>query len=300
VQNNEGAGDAIFMPTRVLITRDQQLSNCADPDEPCSTNSDCGDEPPLSTGQCVHGFCVKQSWCNASGATYASSARRDPFSGAARSTNEEVIGHMPPNLNLTIISSITFPDLGTGEILSTEDESRQAKIRWNMSSVLQRAQLDPNEAKRNGAVLGITIQWDCNDLFDESDCVPHLLATQLAEGEPYMVTWANYYRRGTGANEVLLRDLYQARGLRMLLSAEGTGERIDPLQLGIQLFVMLALFPIAANLADAIMTQVFSERRHYREYKTEESPDFSDVRAKVEQLEKQTAQRQAKVMNYAA
>jgi hypothetical protein len=67
-----------------------------------------------------------------------------------------------------------------------------------------------------------------------------------------------------------------------------------------QLFVMLALFPIAAILADSIMQQVFSERRHYREYKTEISPDFSDVRAKVEQLEKQSAQRQAKVMNYAA
>ena len=29
------------------------------------------------------------------------------------------------------------------------------------------------------------------------------------------------------------------------------------------------------------MQTVFSERRHYREYKTELSPDFSDVRAKV-------------------
>ena len=47
------------------------------------------------------------------------------------------------------------------------------------------------------------------------------------------------------------------------------------------------------------MQTVFSERRHYREYKTEESPDFSDVRAKVEQLEKQSQTRQRKAMNYA-
>ena len=47
------------------------------------------------------------------------------------------------------------------------------------------------------------------------------------------------------------------------------------------------------------MQQLFSERRHYREYKTELSPDFSDVRAKVEQLEKQTYSRQTKVTNYA-
>jgi Spy/CpxP family protein refolding chaperone len=47
------------------------------------------------------------------------------------------------------------------------------------------------------------------------------------------------------------------------------------------------------------MQNLFSERRHYREYKTESSPDFSDVRAKVEQLEKQSQSRQAKAMDYA-
>ena len=47
------------------------------------------------------------------------------------------------------------------------------------------------------------------------------------------------------------------------------------------------------------MQHAFSERRHYREYKTENSPDFSDVRAKVEQLEKQTQSQRSKAMNYA-
>ena len=68
----------------------------------------------------------------------------------------------------------------------------------------------------------------------------------------------------------------------------------------IPFFVALALFPIAAYLADAIMQHLFSERRHYREYKTELSPDFSDVRAKVEQLEEQSQSRQSRAMNYAA
>ena len=71
------------------------------------------------------------------------------------------------------------------------------------------------------------------------------------------------------------------------------------LQIVAQLFVALALMPIAAALADTIMQQFFSERRHYREYKIELSPDFSDVRAKVEQLEKQSQSRQQKAMNYA-
>ena len=97
----------------------------------------------------------------------------------------------------------------------------------------------------------------------------------------------------------MLRDLHQARGLRILVRSEGRGQRVDVLQIVQQLFVALALMPIAAGLADFIMQNLFSERRHYREYKTEESPDFSDVRAKVEQLEKQSQTRQRKAMNYA-
>ena len=63
--------------------------------------------------------------------------------------------------------------------------------------------------------------------------------------------------------------------------------------------VALALLPIASTLSDTIMQHLFSERRHYREYKTEVTPDFSDVRAKVEQLEKQSMTRKGKEESYA-
>lgn len=59
------------------------------------------------------------------------------------------------------------------------------------------------------------------------------------------------------------------------------------------------LCQIASMLSDTIMTQFFSERRHYREYKTEVTPDFSDVRAKVEQLEEQSKISQVKAASYA-
>ena len=45
---------------------------------------------------------------------------------------------------------------------------------------------------------------------------------------------------------------------------------------------------VAKMMADMIMQHFFAERRHYREYKAETTPDFSDVRAKVEQLEKES------------
>ena len=60
----------------------------------------------------------------------------------------------------------------------------------------------------------------------------------------------------------------------------------------------LALLPLASMVTDTIMQNLFAERRHYRDYKMETTPDFSDVRAKVEALEKQTKAQQTKALAY--
>ena len=67
----------------------------------------------------------------------------------------------------------------------------------------------------------------------------------------------------------------------------------------IQLFVALSLLPLANSLADMIMQNFFAERRHFCDYKAETTPDFSDIRAKVEQLEKQSKAQQDKLAAYA-
>ena len=118
------------------------------------------------------------------------------------------------------------------------------------------------------------------------------------------------------------RDQHVARGVRLLFSSRGVGKRVDLYACVLQLFVALALLPVrearrqgcvwgararaprapsqvAKMLADTIMQYLFAERRHYREYKAETTPDFSDVRAKVEQLEKQSQSEQEKLRAYA-
>lgn len=94
------------------------------------------------------------------------------------------------------------------------------------------------------------------------------------------------------------RDLHNATGLRLLFTSRGTGRRVDLYACVLQLVMILALVPIAGTIADTIMTNVFAERRHYQEYKNEMTPDFSDVRAKVEQLEQQTQASQQKMLDY--
>ena len=94
------------------------------------------------------------------------------------------------------------------------------------------------------------------------------------------------------------RDLHNATGLRLLFTSRGTRHRVDLYACVLQLFMILALVPIAGTIADTIMTNVFAERRHYQEHKNEMTPDFSDVRAKVEQLEQQTQASQQKMLDY--
>jgi len=297
-------GDALFLPTRILTTAEQTLGNCTDPEEPCATADDCADDPPLAIGECVSGYCMKHMWCSAGG----TGAQADPFTTTSATVSaDQIMLQNLSSLKIVIVSEITFSTLGTGAILNTADgrtsaDGSKAKFRWDLGQVLQRAAIETSTAVTDGAVIGVSLQWDCENLATEAECLPHLVAKVLSGTAPYFAEWADYYRRGTTTAEqaIQYRDLHQARGLRLLFMAEGTGEKIDPVEIGTLVFIMLALFPIASVLADTIMQNLFSERRHYREYKVEISPDFSDVRAKVEQLEKQSQSRQSKMMNYAA
>jgi hypothetical protein len=285
--------NALFLPTRVLSWRDQMRGNCSSPDETCSLDADCVREPPLAVGKCESGMCERFQWCNSP--EYLTSHPHHPFADAGLSTAEAVLQELE-RLSIVISASVRFDHLGQVE-MSTEDGRPNARVRWTVSQVVQRAGMTVEEAIERGGVLSVVLYWDCPNLFDADECLPRLQATQLAPGVPYQHQWATYHRR---SDAVQYRDLYQARGLRLLVTTHGRGARLDLQQCMLQLFVALALMPIASGLADTIMQNFLSERRHYREYKTENSPDFSDVRAKVEQLEKQsTAARHAKEMSYA-
>lgn len=288
-------GDALFLPTRSVTTRDQRLGNCTSPDEQCSVDSDCLHAPPLAPGKCEAGHCERYQWCNpGSTGTYVTSAPANPFTGSAVTTGDEVLQELG-RLSIVLIADINFADSGD-VLLQTESERPNARVRWTIAQVLQRAGMTEKEAQASGGVLSVVMMWDCSNLLDSASCMPRLQVSKLASS--FYHEWANYYRRQPDTS-VLYRDLHQAYGLRLLVTTEGRGRQFSIQELMMQVFVALALMPIASGLADTIMQHLFSERRHYREYKTENSPDFSDVRAKVEQLEKQTQSRQAKAMNYA-
>ena len=53
----------------------------------------------------------------------------------------------------------------------------------------------------------------------------------------------------------------------------------------LQISSFIALLFLASYAADFIMLHVLPERKHYRTYKQERTPDFSDLRNKIAEVE---------------
>jgi len=298
-------GSSVFLPTKWITWVDQKRGNCTSPDTECKIDQDCPTTPHIAGGKCEDGHCESRQWCvpGDDGFYTGPTAPKDPFArgqekavaAAGGFTELQALDAIDrPGLVVVLQASISFKR----GFLSLKTETGKARVKWTLAQVLQRAGLTAAQAVEQGGVLSVVLKWDCPNLLSTDDCLPNLQVTQLAPGMPVYRQWANYYRR-TADPSIPYRELYQARGLRLLVTSRGVGEEVSLEMITLQLFVLLALMPIASTLADTIMMHFFAERRHYREYKTEHSPDFSDVRSKVEQLEKQSKKNQFKQMEYA-
>ena len=307
--------NALFVPTTVATTRRQVQDNCTDPEQPCNADADCMRQPPLAYGLCEDGRCVQLGWCP-----------RENFDV----TQVTVLQNLR-DLNVILAADMHFPRLGS-ERMSTED-GRNARTSWPLASLIKRAGVPYATAVSDGLVLSCVLEWACDLNPGAAPCVPRLRVYPLAVNASFSAQWATYYQVRGGMRAGLApplaaarltcalspnsltcaptyrqvrdgpeteqhRDLHNATGLRLLFTSRGTGRRVDLYACVLQLFMILALVPIAGTIADTIMTNVFAERRHYQEYKNEMTPDFSDVRAKVEQLEQQTQATQQKMLDY--
>jgi len=279
-------GAALFLATTKSTTPQQKLDNCTDPSFACRSDSDCAHDPPLSHGVCEAGACVRQTWC--------------PVSGAAHSGMQTAQLEALDGLAITLIGTINFPHLAPAT-LTTED-GRNARVTWSIPEVLSRGGLNAVEALTQGAVLSLVLKWSCSLSFTGGfslSCLPRLRVYDIGPANGgFSAQWANYYQENENGVPVLHRDMHNATGIRFLVSSCGSARKIDVHACMVQLFVLLALLPLSNVLADTIMQNVFSERRHYREYKAETTPDFTDVRAKVEQLDSHAQSQQEKLLSY--
>jgi hypothetical protein len=282
----QGEADAIFLPTRVTTTAGQRLDNCTDPAQSCTVDIDCPRRPPLAYGLCEQGFCVSLGWCP---------HEQHDNPAISETTTLQELDH----LFVVLAADIAFPRLKGGRGFSTED-GRPARTRWSVAEIVRRSGATLTSAVEAGLLLSVVVKWNCDLNPSSRECLPGLLVYRIGGDTGFTTQWADYYqqRDNHGQETAPVRDQHVARGVRLLFSSRGVGKRVDLYACVLQLFMALALLPIASTVTDTIMQNLFAERRHYREYKMETTPDFSDVRAKVEALEKQTKSQQQKMLQY--
>ena len=113
--------------------------------------------------------------------------------------------------------------------------------------------------------------------------VQRLDLSEYARGFSFQTS--DHYTSSTRDGDADMRDLYTFKGVRLLLSSRGVGKKVSVAAIMLQVSSLIALMWLANYAADLMMLHVLPERKHYRTYKQERTPDFSDLRNKIAEVE---------------
>jgi len=287
---------AAFVSTLVYITPRQTMGNCSSYSKQCATNADCPNTPPLSTGSCSGGYCQEMQWCPS-------------FSDESLGTTQMHQLQGADQYHIWVKSAIMFPSLDASRVFSTIDEVHPTPYRgsstptastgpysttlgdgsshppdlFSIGDLLNLAGTSYETVMATGCVLSVELLWDC--FVDGASCFPTVQVQRLdlsSKRNGFNYSYANYYEMTAGKQQ---RDLYTVKGVRLLLSSRGAGKKVSLSAIMLQLSSLIALLWLANFAADFLMLHVLPERKHYRTYKQERTPDFSDLRNKIAEVE---------------
>jgi len=295
---------AAFIATSIDETLNQYIANYTDITQSCASNSDCLYDPPLSYGVCDAGFCQMYGW----------TAADAPVTHAIKSSD---------TLGVWLRASIQFPTLDETRMFSTMDvtaptmydggaaagavvaESSDSSTTlgeggsggvaapdfYTVGELLSLAGTSYETIQATGCTLSVTFIWSC--FTDNSaDCVPQIQVTRMDMNEMrkgFGYSYAHYYTPVAQSNppdpSLRRRDLFKAKGVRLLITSLGEGKALSISVIMLQISSGIALLWLAGFAADFLMLHVLPEKKHYRTYKQERTPDFSDLRNKINEVE---------------
>lgn len=294
---------AAFIATTVFVTKGQTISNHSNPLRPCSTGGagECPNDPPLSYGVCASGFCQEFGWAPAFAET-----------DQTHTTKHELVA--ADKLGIWMRSAISFPSLdesrtfstigaaertpyaagsGTGVNMAAKgafsatigDGQSHPPDYYTVGELLTLAGTSYDTVRLTGCTLGVTFYWECF-VDSAAPCAPKMKVQRLDLNERrrgFSYQYADYYRLSSGAADT--RDLNTVFGVRLLTNSLGKGKRVSLAAIMLQISSCIALLWLAGATADFLMLYILPEKRHYRTYKQERTPDFSDLRNKIAEVE---------------
>jgi len=154
---------------------------------------------------------------------------------------------------------------------------------WSMDQMVQLAGTTFDDIKRDGAILLVTVEFDCD--FDHGDrCVPNFhfdridTTTQLSKGFNFRYPRYYWIEDGSVTNSPvsgrrLYRDLHKVYGLRVIFLVAGQGAKFSIVPLVISLASGLALLSVASVVCDFLALYVLPEKKIYMQHKYEDGDE---------------------------
>jgi len=144
---------------------------------------------------------------------------------------------------------------------------------FSVQDMLDNAKISFNSVAKDGAVIIVQVNWDCN--FDKSEnlCEPKFSFLRIDDPDNPFSAGFNYrythnYWINTNESELVeYRDLIKVNGLRFLVLVSGFGGKFDVVPMFVNLGSGLALLSVATVVSDIIALYLLPKRKFYHEAK---------------------------------
>lgn len=242
--------DGVFIATRIVTQRGQELGHCIDYDQPC----------PCARGQnCIGGFCEGTSWCPSLG---DGNIRGPPPGAPVEAGTDPTVERFEglEKLTLSLTAGIMFPGVDDHFLVAGRTPgARNPFGNLTLGELLAQANepIKLEGLRDFGAIIGVHFFWSCEFPIADS-CEPSALVQRLDGGGGYHQKHARRYPVG-GKEQ---RDAAYAFGLKIHVTSSGEGRRVSLWLFTLQVASVLALLRLAPIVADMVLWYAYPEDYH--------------------------------------
>ncbi|XP_046564647.1 P2X purinoceptor 4-like isoform X2 [Haliotis rubra] len=276
--------NAFFVMTNMVITPNQTFSECEeDPgvgDGLCTTDEDCPPNTPViagngyRTGICINStrnqtlrVCEIYAWCpvEIDHAPETAVLLESRAFTVFIKNNVEFPKFKVKRRNLPDNASDTYLQLCRNNPSDSVDRFCPIFV---LETIVNSTGQDYPLIAKQGGVIQIVINWDCNLDHSVDDCVPEYKFRRL-DSDDYKVSKGYNFRYAEHYMEenVRKRTLVKAYGIRFILTVQGRAGKFNVVPLLLNIGSGLALLSIATIVCDVVVLYFLKARTYYRDKK---------------------------------
>jgi len=251
--------NALFIASSFIRTP-QERSLCPGNDpktELCQFNDSClidrftnnGYKTGLCTGIAGPGgyFCELQAWC------------------PLENENTLITVENVENWKVFVKANVYFPYFGV-ERTNVNGKTELGVNLFSLSYILQQSGFNYSQVAKAGAVILISINYDCDLNKAISLCQPVFTFSRIDDPNSNFSTGFNFrmaYKTTNGASNVETRELYKFMGIRIIFNLYGNAGKFNIIPLLLTIGAGVGLLSISTLVCDFILQHVLPNKDKY-------------------------------------